>query len=240
MEPPRRAGRIIGILILIQMVGGGLVNGVLEAPLFDAPGFLSNAAPYSRQIALAVVLALITEALWLGIAVTAFNVVFRRTRALALWFIALAVVTLTVAVVENIGVMSMLSVSEAYSKAGAVEREQFEVTRVVVASGRNWGHYIGRICDGGVISMLYCVLYRLKLVPRVLAGFGLLAVVLMITSVAMPLFGHEVVFPMLAPIGVSQLILAIWLIAKGFRDPASPRTERATDEEPSDLHKGSR
>jgi hypothetical protein len=41
--------------------------------------------------------------------------------------------------------------------------------------------------------------------------------VLMVAGVGMPIFGHDVVFPMLAPMGVSQLLLALWLIAKGFR-----------------------
>jgi hypothetical protein len=30
----------------------------------------------------------------------------------------------------------------------------------------------------------------------------------------------RIVFPMLAPLGLSQLILALWLLAKGFRSPA--------------------
>jgi hypothetical protein len=50
MEAESRAGRIIGALIIIQMIFGVMVNFVLEAPLFDAPGFLANAAHYSRQI----------------------------------------------------------------------------------------------------------------------------------------------------------------------------------------------
>jgi hypothetical protein len=40
----------------------------------------------------------------------------------------------------------------------------------------------------------------------------------------MPLFGHDVVFPMLAPLGVVQLILAVWLIAKGFSESTKPKT----------------
>ena len=39
--------------------------------------------------------------------------------------------------------------------------------------------------------------------------------------VAMPLFGHEVVFPLLAPLGLCQLALALWLLVKGFRRPAA-------------------
>jgi hypothetical protein len=34
----------------------------------------------------------------------------------------------------------------------------------------------------------------------------------------MPLFGHEVVFPMLAPLGLSQLALALWLLTKGLQN----------------------
>jgi hypothetical protein len=222
MRAARHAGRIIGVLIIIQMVGGGIVNFALEAPLFGAPGFLLNAASHSQQLGLGVLLGLVTEALWVGIAITAFPIFVRRTRTMALWFIALAVVILAVAVVENAAVMSMVSLSEAYTKASAAEREQLQMVKIVVASARNWAHYMARIFDGGAIFVFYVVLYRFALVPRALAGFGLIAVTLMVTAVAMPLVGHDVVFPLLAPLGLSQLILAVWLITKGFRDQPSP------------------
>jgi putative alpha-1,2-mannosidase len=141
----------------------------------------------------------------------------QRARAMALWFAALAVVVLAVAVLESASVMSMVSVSEAYAKATAAEREQLQTVRIIVASARNWPHFLARICDGGMIFAFYAALYRSALVPRAIAGFGLIASVLMVTGVGMPLFGHEVVFPMLAPLGLSQLILAVWLVAKGFR-----------------------
>jgi hypothetical protein len=134
MGTARRAGRILGVLTIIQMVGGGLVNFTLEAPLFGAPGFLVNAASHSQQLGLAVLLGLVMEALWVGIAITAFPVFGRRTQMMALWFIALAVVILAVAVVENAAVMSMVSLSEAYSKASAAEREQIQTVKIVVAS----------------------------------------------------------------------------------------------------------
>jgi Domain of unknown function (DUF4386) len=216
MGTARRAGRIIGVLLIIQMVGGGMVNFTLEAPLFGAPGFLVNAASHSQQLGLAVLLGLVAEALWVGIAITAFPIFGRRSQTMALWFIALAVVILAVAVVENAAVMSMVSLSEAYTKASVAEREQIQIFKIVVASARNWSHYIARIFDGAAIFVFYVVLYRFGLVPRALAGFGLIAVTLMVTAVAMPLFGHDVVFPMLAPLGLSQLILAVWLITKGF------------------------
>jgi hypothetical protein len=217
METARRASRVIGALILAQMVGGVLVNLVLTAPLFGEPGFLLNAAPHSRQIGVSVLLGLTMGAIWVAIAITAFPAFREHSEALALWFVTLAAVNLSLAAVEHMNVMSMLSLSEAYARAGAAERGQFQALRGVVASSRNWAHFIARIFDGGTLFVLYAVLYRFALVPRALAAFGLLAVVLQLTAVAMPLFGHSVVFPMLAPLGVSQLVLALWLIAKGFR-----------------------
>lgn len=221
MEAESRAGRIIGALIILQMIFGVLVNFVLEAPLFDAPGFLVNAAHYSRQMGFAVLLGLITEALWVGIAVTAFPFFYRHSRTMTLWLAALAVVVLAVAVIESAAVMSMVSLSEAYAKAGAADRAQLETIRVVAASARNWPHFLARMLDGCTIFAFYTVLYQGALVPRVLAGFGLIASALQICGVAMPLFGHDVVFPMLAPLGLIQLILAVWLLARGFRNQRS-------------------
>ena len=222
MDALTRAGRVIGVLIVIQMIGGFLVNFVLEAPLFGAPGFLANAAPHSQEIALGALLGLVIEALWVGIAVMAFPVFYERTQRIALWFFALAAVILAGAVVENAGVMSMVTVSEAYAKASAVERAQLETVRVVVASSRNWAHYMARMTDGLAILVFYAAVYRLAVIPRVLGGFGIIAAVLQIIAVAMPLFHRDVVFPMLAPLGLCQLVVAIWLIVKGFQD--QPRT----------------
>jgi hypothetical protein len=227
MEPASRTGRIVGVLIILQMIGSGAVNGFLEAPLFGTPGFLVNAAPHAREIGLAAVLGMVTEALWLGIALTAFAVVSARSQRIALLLVALATVVLAVAVVENVGVMSMVSLSEAYAKGGAGEREQLQTVRVIVASARNWPHFLARTIDGCLIFVFYAALYRCTLVPRGLAGFGLVAAVLMVISVGRPLFGQDVIFPMLAPMGVSQLLLAVWLLAKGFGEPAGDRSPAA-------------
>ena len=209
------------------MVGGWLVNFVLRAPLFGEPGFLMNAAAHAPQISLSVLLGLVTGALSVGIAITAFPIFCQYSQATALWFIALAVGGFSVSAVENISVMSMLSLSEAYTKASGAQRELFEGLRVVVASARNWAHYIGLIVAGSTLLVLYAVLYRFGLVPRALAAFGLAAVMLQITAVAMPLFGQSIVFLMLAPLGVSQLALALWLIITGIRGHAYSRNEQS-------------
>jgi hypothetical protein len=219
MTTAKAAGRIIGVIVLLQSVGSGLVNFVLMAPVFAAPGFLENAAGHPQRVGLSALLGLATGMLWLGIAITAFQVFRQRSHAMALWFVALAVISASLIAVENINVMSMLSLSEAYGKANIADRNLFQALRGVVASARNWTHYMSLIVAGSTLVVLYGVLFRFALVPRALAAFGLAAAALMIIAVAMPLFGHDIVFPLIMPLGLSQLMLALWLIAKGL--PAS-------------------
>ena len=128
----------------------------------------------------------------------------------------LAAVVLAAAAAECAA--TMVSASDAYNKAGAAGHEQLEAVRVIVASSRNWVHYMARLLDGIVIFVFYVGLFRSALVPRWINGFGFIAVLLMIVGITMPFFGHDVVFPLLAPLGLSQLILSVWLSAKGFRE----------------------
>lgn len=218
METGGSAGRVIGFLLILHMLGSGVVNFVMEKPLFGGT-FLLNAASSSQRIGSAVIFGLISEALWIAIAITAFPIFFRRSQRMALLIVALAAVGLALAVVENIGVLSMVSVSEAYAKASEVEREQLRVASVIVIAARDWPHFLSRMFGGVLTFVFYSVLCRFAMIPRLLAAFGLIAAVLVVISLALPIFGQKVIFAMLAPMGIVQLVVAIWLIVKGLRVP---------------------
>src|SRR5689334_13973315 len=205
MDPVGRAGRIVGALIIIQLVSTATLR-VLQAPFFAAGGFLVNVAPHSIQVAFAALLILAIEALWLGVALTAFPAFYERAPRMALALVALTTVIVAAAAAEVATAMSLMSVSEAYAKGSQIEREQLQAVRVIVASARNGTYTVARLLDGAAAWALYAALLRLALVPRWLAGFGLLAATLWIVSVAATLFGHRIVTPLLVPLGVIHLI----------------------------------
>jgi Domain of unknown function (DUF4386) len=126
------------------------------------------------------------------------------------------IVGMSLAVVENSAVMSMLSFSQAYANAGAADTPVFEAMRVIVASSRNWAHYAHLLLGGSMYLVFYAVLYRFALIPRSLAGVGVLAVALQMTAVSMPILGLEIVMLMIMPMGLAHLALALWLTIKGF------------------------
>jgi hypothetical protein len=186
------AGRAVGTLLLAQGIGGFLVNFVLLQPAISPPGFLVNAAPHATRVGVSALM--------------------------ALWFLALGIAAISLAAVENGTVMSLLSLSKAYAASGA-DPASFEAVRGVVAASRNWAHYSHLVVGGATLLTFYAVLYRFTLVPRVLAAFGLVAVLLQLLTVSRPFFGAQVIFFLLAPLGLANLAVAVWLLVKGFADP---------------------
>jgi hypothetical protein len=221
MNLERRAGLIVGTLLITHMAGSAVVNFGLEAPLFGEPGFLVNAAANGPRIGLSALVGIALGAVFGGIAITVFPIIRARSEAMALWLLMFGAAVMAIAVAEQASVMSMVTLSDAYAKAPAEARGQFQTLGVVVGAARNWPHFLAREMDGVAAFLFFGTLVRFALVPRVLAAPGLLAAALQVAGVAMPLFGHAVVFPLLAPMGLAQLALALWLLAKGFRQEPS-------------------
>jgi len=82
--------------------------------------------------------------------------------------------------------------------------------------GAEWAHLVVRMIHGAAMLVFYLAFYRFRYIPRWLAGAGMIAALLQIAALTLPFFGGEVIFPLLAPTGICQLLLAIWLIARGF------------------------
>lgn len=78
--------------------------------------------------------------------------------------------------------------------------------------------------------MYYYVLFRSRLVPRWLSGWGLIGAALLLVSTVYAGFAQEFGFSTVntvlnIPIGLQEMVLAVWLIAKGF-NPAAIAAER--------------
>jgi hypothetical protein len=219
-DSPLRLGRIVGGLLLAQMLLAALVNMVLFEPVIAPPGWIANAAGQSTAISLSVVLGIAAEGIWLAIAIALYPTIRSFSERHALAFVALAAVALALCVVENGRLLSMLSLSQAYATAAGQEREAFVALRGVVGAARNWAHFTHLGITGLAIIAFTAALWRFALVPRALAGAGVAAAMLQVVTVSLPIFGQSVIFALLAPLGLALLAIAIWLLIKGVRATA--------------------
>jgi hypothetical protein len=132
--------------------------------------------------------------------------------------VAASVIMFAMQAVDNAHILSMLSLSQQYAQAGGSD-ELFQTLAVVVGSTRRWVHFTELLVIDCWIFLLYSVLYRFVLVPRALAAFGLLTVVLHFSGIPLPAFlGYSIVTLMGVPMGLSHLALGLWLMARGFAE----------------------
>jgi hypothetical protein len=218
MKSAKSTGRLIGMLLFVQLAGL-IVPFVLLNPLTRGPRyFLANAAGASFQIKVAVFLLFANCALTISIAIAAWPVFRQYSEAMALWLVAASVIMFSLQAVDNAHILSMLSLSQQYVQAGGPD-ELFQTLAAVVGSTRRWVHFTELLVIDAWIFVLYISLWRSALVPRALAAFGLITVMLHFTAIPLRGFlGYSLVTPLGVPMALSHLALALWLMAKGFKE----------------------
>lgn len=228
MKSMKSVGRIVGILLALQFpLGLILPFALIQGPLSTAPpGFLVNAATNSSQIHIAVIIAFVGSALTLSIAITAYPAIRRYNQSIALWLLAICIVSVVMDAFHNAAVMSMLSISQRFAEASSADVGFFQALGATVNSARYWAHYTQLLFIGGWIFLFYTVLSRFALIPRLLAILGLLGIILQFIGVTLPAY---VDYPSMAwlayPLGPIQITTAIWLMVKGFDERRLPLSD---------------
>lgn len=213
MNDLRIASRWLAMLLLAQLTVAPIASFALVGDVFGgAGGFLVNAAPHATQLATAALLSFALAVLSAGIAIVLWPVLRPQCERMALSLTMLGAAGIALSGLEVTAMLSMLSLSQAYVAAGAPDEALYQGLRGVVGAQRNWAHLMQLLQGGGLLLAMYAALYRLRLVPRWLSGFGMLASVSQMIAVAKPLYGGWVVFPMLAPLGLANLLLIGWLL----------------------------
>lgn len=231
MSSSVRTGRIVGALLLVQLAGL-IVPFVLLAPLTGSPqSALAQAANAAPQIQLAVLLLFVNGALTVGISILAYSVVRERSERAALALLVAAVVMLVLQAVDNAHIFTMLSLSQQFSGAEG-PGESFGRLAVVTATTRRWVHYTELLAIDCWILLFYLTLQRLSLAPALLTMLGVLTVMLHLVAIPLRRFaGADPITWMGAPMAVSHVALAGWLMAKGFAERERPRASPARDTE---------
>jgi Domain of unknown function (DUF4386) len=224
----KSVGRTVGVLLLLHLTAGLTVPFILLQPIIAPPGFLVNAADHPNQVRVAVLLLFAGSAIAIGIASSAWWVFRQYSVAMALWLLALAVASFSLQAVDNGHLLSMLSLSQEYVKAGAEKAAMFQALAVVVGASRKWSHYSFLLAVGSWILLLFGLLYRFRLVPRGLAAFGLVGSLLQIAGVTLRgLWGYPPETRLAIPLAPAYVALALWLIVKGFNERHPPLEAQA-------------
>jgi uncharacterized BrkB/YihY/UPF0761 family membrane protein len=119
----------------------------------------------------------------------------------------------------------LINTSRDYLSRGGMDALNFQSIGSAIQSVNEWAFAIYVIIFTVGALMLYSVLYQSRLVPRFISAWGFLAAVLLLIGsvlIMLDVFAGasavELVFSM--PIAVNEMVLAVWLIVKGFHPAA--------------------
>lgn len=218
MRTAQSTGRLIGVLLLLQLATALMLPFILLHPLTTGtPNFLTAAADSSFQIRAAVLIFFVGGALTVSLGITALPVFRRYSNATALWFLIICVVSFTLDTVHSATALSMLSLSQEYVNGGIANPELYGALGATVASARRWAHFTQLVAIGGWIFIFYSSLLRFRLIPRVLAALGIIGIALQFTGVTLMMFlGYRIIGEMAMPLLPIQITVAVWLMVKGF------------------------
>ncbi|MGY1738588.1 DUF4386 domain-containing protein [Geodermatophilus sp. SYSU D00684] len=220
MRESRGAAVVTGVFFLVAAVTA-VAALALYRPLLGDPGYVLGAGA-DTQVRWGALLEVVLAASCIGTAVAAYPVVERHGRALALGYVCGRLLEAAVIVVGIVSVLAVVALRSADDDASPLA-----VARGLVAL-HDATFLVGPGLVIGVNTLLLAVLvYRGGLAPRWIAGTGLVGGPLVFLSSTAVLFGvYEQVsvwgFLGAVPVTVWEMGLAVYLVARGFRQPASP------------------
>lgn len=217
----RQTARIVGALFITAAVTA-IVAVLLYRPILNNSNYLIAGAAHKNQIVLGAIFELILACSVIGISILMFPIFKKYNESIALGYVCFRLFEAALIVVGIVSVLSLLTLSQEFVKAGALNASSFQASGTMLIAIHDWTFKLGPDFMLGVNTMM-CgyLLYKLKLVPRFIAVAGVIGATLILIATTFEMFG--VFLPLSTwgkilamPIAVYEMTLAVWLIVKGF------------------------
>jgi hypothetical protein len=221
MFSDRQTAIIAGVLWITATAAYSL-GQVILSPVLTAPEYLISVSANETQVLIAMLLELTDAAAVAGIAVMLFPILKKHSETLALGYVGARILESVFVIVSVIFMLSLINVSQEFVSAGASDASYFQALGTLLLAARDWTNLIGiNFVFGLGTLIIYYLLYQSKLVPRFISVWGLIGGTLLFAAGLLMMFGLitpvSVVDTVLSiPIAVQEMVLAVWLIVKGF------------------------
>jgi hypothetical protein len=189
--------------------------------MIGASDYLAEIYANETQMALGVIFYLIMAATGAGIVIPMYPILKKYNEGLALGAVGFRFIEGAIFMVSVVGILALVPLSQEYVQAGASAEPYFQTIGELLLTGYTIDHAVvpGVFAFSIGALMYYYIFYQTKLVPRWLSVWGLIGITLGIVNGLFDIFGGiDEIFSMLLdlPIFVNEMVLAVWLIVKGF------------------------
>ena len=216
----RNNARVSGIFYLVTFAAS-IPALLLIGPILNNPDYIVSAGSDTRVL-IGCLLDVVNALACIGTAVAVFPVVRRQNESMAVGFVTSRMFE---AAVIMIGVVSLLAVvtlrQEVAGSAGA-DTSSLVTTGQALVAVRDYTFQFGPNMSAGINALLFgTLLYRSRLVPRIIPTVGLIGAPLLIAASVATVLGlteqGSVWFVGAIPVAAWELAVGVWMTVKGFR-----------------------
>jgi len=214
MDSLRKTALVAGVLYVITFVS--IPTLVLYGPVLGDPNYIVGPGPDTAVI-IGAILEVIVALAGVGTAVALYPVVKRQNEGVALGFVGSRTLEGAAIVAGVVSLLSLVTLRHAGAGANAAATGQALVAQY------NWFFLLGQSLMPVLNALLLgSLLYRSRLVPRVLPVVAFIGATLLLVSDVAVLFGlwDRISAPsglLAIPIALWEFSLGVYLIVKGFK-----------------------
>ncbi|WP_379161641.1 DUF4386 domain-containing protein [Paenibacillus sp. sgz5001063] len=221
MNSNQAAAKITGVLFILAAVSS-IAGLLLYDPILNGPDYLVKGSEHANQVILGAVMELILVISAVGTSITMFPLLRKYNETLALGHLCFRFLEAVIITVGIISVLSLLTLSREFTTSAAVDITSLEASGTLLKAIHDWTFMLGPNVMLGINTLFYSyIFYQTKLVPRFISVLGITGSILVFSAGLLEMFG---VFPQLSvwgailslPVAANEMILAVWLIVKGF------------------------
>ena len=217
MDSNRKTAIIVGVLFITALVSS-MLSGVFSGSI-DDPDYLTAAFANERKVLIGVLFQLALTASVVAIPIMMFPILREHNEGLALGYVGARIFEGFFDVVIAISLLLLLTLSREFVERGAPVDSYFQASGALLLALKDWAGVPEQFPFGLGVLILNYALYQSELIPRWLSGWGLVGGALILAMGFLRMFGHSVFF-LAIPIILNEMVLAVWLIVKGFNSYA--------------------
>jgi hypothetical protein len=233
MNNYRKTAVIVGVLYIIGTVSG-ILSMAFSGPLREA-AYLGSIAVNPNQIVVAALCVLLMGLALALVPIMLFPLLRKYNEVLALGYVVFRGALETALYIGlTISWLTLIALSLESAKAGAAAAAGYQALGTILLAGHEMMITILIIIFSLGALMLYTAFYRSQLIPRWLSVWGFIAILLHLSTAVLIVFRFatptsEIIVAVNLPIFLQEMVMAVWLIVKGF-NPAAIAAKAAIGE----------
>jgi len=228
MDSNRKAAIIVGVLFVIATVAPIVsVVPLSVVPLGflgseGDPDYLAAISANENQVLIGALLWLAYTASAVAIPIVLFPILRKHNEGFALGYAGARMFEGLFEALSVFSLLLLLSLSREFVAAGAPVASHFQTSGALLLAAIDWGSLLLDLAWLLSVPVFNYVLYQSKLIPRWLSVWGLIGGALWLATWPVRWFslGPSLIEVFALPIAAQEMILAAWLIVKGFNSSA--------------------